>query len=142
MGAVPRGGNMKIHLSDSYRLNNGTVEYFSHYWDDKEKFNPQFEWVPSQYEINKLIMLISRENVSPNVLRAGTGKPVFDIIFDADDGIGGNSNNNIKRYHGWRGTTNDVSVCAHGLRKIIGFKKLKNGQVSIELSKDLKNNED
>ena len=37
----------------------------------------------------------------------------------APDGIGGNSDNNIKRYHGWRGTTNNVSITAHGLRRVI-----------------------
>lgn len=37
----------------------------------------------------------------------------------APDGIGGNMNDSIKRYHGWRGTTNNISITAHGLRRVI-----------------------
>ena len=37
----------------------------------------------------------------------------------APDGIGGNMDGNYKRYHGWRGTTNNISITAHGLRKVI-----------------------
>ena len=37
----------------------------------------------------------------------------------APDGIGGNMDSSVKRYHGWRGTTNDVSATAHGLRKVL-----------------------
>ena len=36
----------------------------------------------------------------------------------APDGIGGNMNSAVKRYHGWRGTTDGLSVTAHGLRKV------------------------
>jgi hypothetical protein len=40
--------------------------------------------------------------------------------------VPGNINHNIKRYFGWRGTTNNRAVYAHGVRmveKIIRFKK-------------------
>ena len=37
----------------------------------------------------------------------------------APDGIGGNMDGSFKRYHGWRGTTNDISITAHGLRRVI-----------------------
>mgnify|MGYP004677030885 CR=1 FL=1 len=34
------------------------------------------------------------------------------------DGIGGNMNPKIKAFHGWRGTTNNISFHAYGVRKI------------------------
>lgn len=37
----------------------------------------------------------------------------------APDGIGGNMDDSVKRFHGWRGTTNNVSITAHGLRRVI-----------------------
>ena len=33
-----------------------------------------------------------------------------------NEGYPGNSDNTIKRFHGWRGTTNDIAVYAHGVR--------------------------
>lgn len=41
------------------------------------------------------------------------------IVRNADDGIGGNMDSSTKRYHGWRGTTNNTATYAHGLRKVI-----------------------
>ena len=38
-----------------------------------------------------------------------------------DAGIGGNLDSSIKRLHGWRGTTNDISREALGLREIIAI---------------------
>lgn len=37
----------------------------------------------------------------------------------APNGISGNMDPSVKRFHGWRGTTNDVAVYAHGLRKVL-----------------------
>ena len=33
-----------------------------------------------------------------------------------NEGMGGNSNNTIKRFHGWRGTNDDISFHALGVR--------------------------
>lgn len=40
------------------------------------------------------------------------------------DGISGNMNAAIKRFHGWRGTTNGLSVTAHGVHAIVSVKAL------------------
>lgn len=42
----------------------------------------------------------------------------YTLAHDNGAGISGNMNSNIKRYHGWRGTTGDVSVCAEGLHRV------------------------
>lgn len=45
-------------------------------------------------------------------------KPVYHLYPDNGEGIPGNMNSAVKRYHGWRGTTNDHSVTALGLRRV------------------------
>ena len=52
-------------------------------------------------------------------------------------GVGGNMDPKVKRYHGWRGTTNDVAKYAEGLRRVEKITKYKNGNVHIKLSGDL-----
>ena len=52
-------------------------------------------------------------------------------------GIGGNLNSNIKRYHGWRGTSYGTSTYAHGLRKVIKKWTDKKGNIHITVGKDL-----
>jgi len=42
---------------------------------------------------------------------------VSNTMSDVPDGIGGNSNPDIKRFHGWRGTTNNIARYAEGVRK-------------------------
>lgn len=42
----------------------------------------------------------------------------FDLRKDTG-GIGGNLNPEIKKYHGWRGTSYGTALYAHGLRKVI-----------------------
>ena len=63
-------------------------------------------------KVGQAVILISHENVMSG------GKEEFSIVKD-HGGIRGNVDSSIKRYHGWRGTTNDVALYAHGLRKII-----------------------
>lgn len=40
-----------------------------------------------------------------------------------NDGMGGNLNENIKRFHGWRGTNNDRSTTAYSVRKCLEVRK-------------------
>jgi hypothetical protein len=56
-------------------------------------------------------ILVSHENVT-------TGQVSY-TLRQAPDGIPGNMNASIKRYHGWRGTYNDVATYAHGMRRIL-----------------------
>lgn len=60
--------------------------------------------------VGDCVMLVEKYNEE-------TGKSFFKLV--RGEGIGGNSDPSIKKYHGWRGTTNSVSTFAHGLRKII-----------------------
>jgi hypothetical protein len=139
-----------IHLSNDYRLNGNTVEVFSYlgtknpvdYSDNAPEPEYVYDWVPSPYKIGERVMLVSHTNVSPNAIRAGKNIDAYSLIFNAPDGIAGNLNRNITRFHGWRGTTQDVSCYAHGLREIIKIRELKNGRVAVTVGADLKPDED
>lgn len=134
-----------IHLDDNYRLNGNAVECFSYigtknpvdYSDDAPEPEYVYDWMPVKYKIGTRAMLVSHTNVSPNAIRSGKNVDVYSLIFDAPDGIAGNMNRDITRYHGWRGTSNDVSCYAHGLREIIKIRELKNGRVAVTVGQDL-----
>jgi hypothetical protein len=86
-------------------------------------------------KVGQVVVLVSHENI--NVQRSGYEK--F-IIIDTQDGIPGNMDHTIKRYHGWRGTYNDVATYAHGLRKILKVTELEIGagyDYKITVGRDL-----
>jgi hypothetical protein len=93
--------------------------------------------VPS-YQIGSHVVLYSRTDVSPNALRAGQSRPKCCVSAEwAEKGVPGNSNHNIHRHHGWRGTTNDISLDAHGIRRITKIRRLNNGVVAVTVGRDL-----
>ena len=67
------------------------------------------------------------------------------LLFIPDNGTGlaGNSNAFIHRYHGWRGTTNDWSVYAHGVRRCLSVRQTgkRSQRVVIVFGRDLKADE-
>lgn len=84
----------------------------------------EYDDISEQFWIGKTGTCLSFEDVSPNASRSGTGRPRY-VICDHSDPIEGNFNRNIVRYFGWRGTSNDSSCHAHGVRmveKIVEFK--------------------
>lgn len=133
-----------IRLGGDYRLNDDeTVDFYGYlYTDDSnpDKWEPVYGWEKTKYRIGARVILVSKTDVSYNAIRAGRDIPQYSLVFDCPDGIPGNSNPNITRYHGWRGTNNDVSYDAHGLREIIKMSILKNGQFSVTVGPDLEPN--
>jgi hypothetical protein len=90
-------------------------------------------------EIGKIYMVAESHNV-------GSGDLDLSLRFESDngEGWGGNSDRTIKRYHGWRGTSNNRAFYAMGVRKclaakITGFRSKK---VRIVFGKDFKKNQD
>jgi len=57
------------------------------------------------------------------------------LVPDNGEGIGGNTNHEIKRYHGWRGTTNGTATYAHGLRTVIASRETRK-TITITLGAD------
>lgn len=75
------------------------------------------------------------------------GSEEWFLIRGCKDGIGGNLSPDIKRYHGWRGTTNGVSTDAYGLRKVIKASEIKvdkdgDRYQKVTVGKDLTANEE
>jgi hypothetical protein len=59
-------------------------------------------------------------------------------IEDCPDGIPGNANHSVKRYHGWRGTTDDIACYAHGVREIESIAHTSNPDyLRVRVGKDL-----
>jgi hypothetical protein len=85
---------------------------------------PECDDLSDEYWPGKTGTCISVEDVSPNALRDGARKPQF-YILDHSRGVPGNSDRNITRFFGWRGTTDDRSCHARGVRmveKIVHFR--------------------
>lgn len=76
---------------------------------------------PELPEIGKTYFVIEKSYVGPN--RDRTGRNTWLQWIDNEsfiaEGFPGNSNKNIKRFHGWRGTTDDISIYAMGVRECI-----------------------
>lgn len=69
-------------------------------------------YTTAEYKIGDEVLLYSRSYQD--------GSEEFKISKKfAAEGYPGNMNCNIKRLHGWRGETNNVSVYAYGRRKVI-----------------------
>jgi len=130
---------MTIRLSgDEYRVNGDVVEVFTctknEYNHETEHLDVEYDWRPTKMAVGAEMTLVSRTNVSPNAIRGGYSKPFYYLH---DGPISGNMNTNITRYHGWRGTSNDISIAAHGVRRIIKMRNLNNGDVSVTVSHDM-----
>lgn len=74
----------------------------------------------SDITLNRAYILISCENVN-------TGDETWHLYEDNGEGVPGNMDASIKRYHGWRGTTNNISVYAHGLRRVLEIRSERDG---------------
>lgn len=85
---------------------------------------------PDLPEIGKKYFVYEREYVGPNRNQyfhqlKWTNDPTM-----IGQGFPGNSDHHIRRFHGWRGTTNDTSITALGVRKCLGV-TIKDFQKSV-----------
>jgi len=58
-------------------------------------------------------------------------------LYRGEGGVPGNMNASVKRYHGWRGTTANISVDAFGLRRVERISKTKGGEIKVTVGRDL-----
>lgn len=65
----------------------------------------------------------------------------YELIPGDNGGIPGNMDRTVRRYHGWRGTTNNVSTEACGVHEVTAIQAYKNGNVKITLGPDLRPDE-
>ena len=124
-----------IRLRDGFRLRGEVVDVFV--MGDLENMEDPGRWKPTRYRVGEHAILVSLTDVSPNAIRDGSDIPRFFLKFGCPDGIPGNSNPSQARYHGWRGTTNDSCLEAHGERQIIKIRQLSNGAIAVTVGADL-----
>lgn len=101
--------------------------------------NEFYEPLNKTVSVGEKVMLIEKYNEL-------TGKSNF-TVNKSQDGISGNMNSDIKKYHGWRGTFNDVATYAHGLREVVKVGNLEEDNEGyyyqkITVGKDLKPNDE
>lgn len=116
---------------EQFSLRDGVVYKFERL-DDTE--HAEWGWVKTKYRIGARAVLYSTEKLGKHNKR-------YALAFDCPDGIAGNGNPRVCRLHGWRGTTNDVSIDAFGEREITAIETLKNGDVSVTVGPDLRPDE-
>lgn len=99
------------------------------------------------YEINPgdAVLVYSRKHIIHGGTKWGFRKDF------AETGYPGNSDSSIRRFHGWRGTTNDICTEAHGVYTVktveTVYRKDEDGRkapfLKVVLNKtDIKRNED
>jgi hypothetical protein len=95
-----------------------------------DKFdNDIWGWVDTGLKIGTEAVLVSKTDINSNATEYH--------LRIAPNGIGGNSNPAITRFHGWRGTMNDISIQAHGARRITKMRPLRSGDVAVTVGADI-----
>lgn len=68
--------------------------------------------IEETYKPGDEVLVYSTENLN-------TGREYYNISKRAaKDGLPGNLDASQKRFHGWRGTTNNISIYAHGVYRV------------------------
>ena len=84
--------------------------------------------------IGEEVILLEHENTM-------NGNVWWTLVKHDGRGIGGNMNHEIRRYHGWRGTSYDIAVNAYGVRKVTKIRSAvdKNGypECYVTVGKDI-----
>ncbi len=90
--------------------------------------------------VGEIYMLGVTEYVGPN------GDKPARVRADEDNGEGwcGNSDETIKQYHGWRGTTNDWAFYGHGVRRCLAIRETgkRSRRTVVVFGRDLKSHEE
>ena len=90
-------------------------------------------------DIGTPVLVVRHENIL-------TGKHWYSLLSDdrfVNRGYPGNADPSICTFHGWRGTTNDISVIAEGVHVITDITLNKSGLVDVTISpEDIKAGED
>ena len=122
-----------LPLKVAYKVENGALYVWESISGDYADYGDQstWGWVETAYKIGRHAILVERDNIAKRAEKSS-----YFLSFSTD-GIGGNSNRDIKKFHGWRGTTNDVAIYAYGIRKIQSIKICHNGIPHVKVGCDL-----
>ena len=78
---------------------------------NQKTFKMRFRYFRGIPKVGDKVILMERTDIRTN-------KSEFYCIPDNGEGACGNMNPSIKRYHGWRGTSDNIERFAHGLRRV------------------------
>lgn len=87
-------------------------------------------WDDVEPEVGKAYILISKEDVL-------SGSETYYIRpWDPEDGgVPGNLNPEIRYYHGWRGTYNNIATYVHGVREVKEIISIKQDEMGRDVYK-------
>jgi hypothetical protein len=111
--------------------------------DDTEAWSADYAATDVELPVvGELYMLGESEYVGPHQDQGYL--PGLRFQPDNGRGWGGNSNPNIRRYHGWRGTTNDWAFYGLGVRKCLTATVSggRSKKVRLVFGRDLKRNQE
>jgi len=109
------------------RLTNDRIQ-ITHYAEDLGDGYFAFSLWDEEYVVGQRGILF--------ITKGPAGNESASLIPDNGEGISGNLDSHVCRYHGWRGTTNGFSVTASGLREVVSARKTRRTRV-YTLSADL-----
>jgi hypothetical protein len=114
-----------IRLSNNYVLKGNQVFRFD-YQVSSDNYETIIKEIPTNYKIGNKAVLVS--NTDYNNFK--NTKSFYYLHFDLE-GVAGNSNPNIKKTEGWRGSYNNVNTDAYGVVEIVKFKHYTNGDIGV-----------
>ena len=104
-----------IRATDYFTLRNGSTEYM-----DDHAVDDAADAFRDALKTGEIHTLVSRERITGD-----TG--LLDVRLASAAGVPGNSDPSQRAINGWRGTTDDVAVYAHGRVRITDVRRLARG---------------
>jgi hypothetical protein len=123
----------------SYRIHAGRLQEWLCRLDRNPYNEENYAWHDTWMRVGAECVLVSHTDVSVNALRSGmtNRQRTAWTLSRSVLGIPGNSNPAILRLHGWRGTSGDCQVNAHGRRRIVNVHTTKSGRVVVVVGRDI-----
>ena len=117
---------MKTFTHKTLRID--TIETALHTYEQQD--TPPYAYITAPWEIGQEVIPVERYNTM-------TGDSTFTLYLHDGRGIPANMDRNDRAYHGWRGTTDNIAVYVHGVRKIENVEKINGYMIKVRVGKDL-----
>lgn len=109
-----------------------------------EYFDNEAEAVDTSVELLTEGLIVGDEYIVGTQSNTMTGKEYLIAKPHDGEGFHGNMSSTVKRYHGWRGTTDNVAIYAYGVRRLLGVKITgkRSKVVTVRFGRDLVSDKD